>query len=276
MRVGVVGHVEWVDFLEVPHVPRVGEILHARAAWSEPAGGGAVAAVQLARLQGEATFFTALADDPLGRQAREVLTEHGVCVLAAPRPGPQVRAAVFLDADGERTITVFGPACLPRGDDPLPWPDLAHFDALYFAKGDVAALQAARQARVLVATARELPKLRQAGIRLDALVHSTHDPGEAYRPGDLTVLPRLVVTTEGAAGGRWHDDAGREGRYQASVLPGTRADAYGCGDSFAAGLTWALGRGLDVDAALRVAADCGAAALCRRGAHGAAADRSQS
>ena len=55
-RVAVVGHVEWVQFARVEHVPRAGEVVHARDAFEEPAGGGAVAAVQLARLAGDGAF----------------------------------------------------------------------------------------------------------------------------------------------------------------------------------------------------------------------------
>ena len=65
-RVAVVGHVEWVQFARVPHVPRAGEVIHAHDAFEEPAGGGGVAAVQLARLAGEAMLLTALGDDELG------------------------------------------------------------------------------------------------------------------------------------------------------------------------------------------------------------------
>ena len=47
-RVAVVGHVEWVQFARVSHLPRAGEVIHAHGAFEEPAGGGGVAAVQLA------------------------------------------------------------------------------------------------------------------------------------------------------------------------------------------------------------------------------------
>ena len=50
VKVGVVGHVEWIDFLAVDHVPRQGEIVQADEAWAEAGGGGAVAAVELVRL----------------------------------------------------------------------------------------------------------------------------------------------------------------------------------------------------------------------------------
>src|SRR5919199_2566991 len=98
MRVAVVGHVEWVEFARVERVPRPGEIVHALESWEEPAGGGAVAAVQLARLAGDCLFLTALGDDELGRRAAQELSELGVRVEAAWRPEPQRRAFVHLDA----------------------------------------------------------------------------------------------------------------------------------------------------------------------------------
>ena len=46
-------------------------------------------------------------------------------------------------------------------------------------------------------------------------------------------------------------------------------DAYGCGDSFAAGLTFALARGDTVEDAVALGARCGAAVLTGRGPYGA-------
>jgi ribokinase len=66
-----VGHVEWIEFARVPHHPAPGEIVQATESWEEAGGSGAVAAVQLAKLAGEAEFFTALAGDGLGSRARE-------------------------------------------------------------------------------------------------------------------------------------------------------------------------------------------------------------
>ena len=63
MRVAVVGHVEWVEFARVATMPRPGEIVHAEQMWEEAAGGGAVAVVQLAKLAGSATLFTAFGGD---------------------------------------------------------------------------------------------------------------------------------------------------------------------------------------------------------------------
>jgi ribokinase len=262
MRVAVVGHVEWVEFARVEAVPRPGEIAHAFETWEEPAGGGAVAAVQLGRLAGSCSLFTALGPDELGRRARAELTRLGVEVRAIPEAEPTRRAFTFVDDVGERTITVFGDKLRPRGGDSrLPWRELAGLDAVYFVSGDAEALHHARLARVLVATARELPTLREAGVQLDALVGSGEDEGELYKTGDLDPPPHLVVTTSGGLGG-WVQPGGP---FRPAPLPGPMVDAYGCGDSFAAGLTYALARGTAVDEAVALAARCGAAVMTGRG-----------
>ncbi len=266
MRVAVVGHVEWVDFIRVEKVPAPGSIVHAEAAWAEPAGGGAVAAVQLRKLAGAATLYTALGDDELGHRSLRELTAMGLRVEAVLRPESQRRALTFVDATGERTITVIGERIVPHVGDSLPWDELATYDAVYLTGGDPGAIRAARRARVLVATPRTLAELAAAAVELDALVGSATDAGERYRRGDLEPPPRLAVRTAGASGGSYELPDGTIRSFEAAPLPGPVADAYGCGDSFAAGLTYALGAGLGPDEALSLAARCGAAALTGRGA----------
>jgi ribokinase len=262
MRVAVVGHVEWVEFARVDSVPAPGAIVHARETWAEAAGGGAVAAVQLAKLAGSAALFTSLGNDELGRRARAQLAQQGVSVHAMIDPAPQRRAFCFVDGQGERTITVLGEKLRPSGGDArLPWHELAAADGVFFVSGDVDALRRAREAPVLVATARELPTLRGAGVELDALVGSAEDEGELYRPGELDPPPRLVVTTSGRLGG-WAQPGGP---FRPAPVPGPVVDAYGAGDAFAAALTFALARGEPADGAVALAARCGAAALTGRG-----------
>jgi ribokinase len=262
MRVGVVGHVEWVEFARVEEVPRPGEIVHALATWETAAGGGAVAAVQLVKLAGAAVLFTSFGDDELGRRARAQLSEQGVTVHAMVDPSPQRRAFCFVDAGGERTITVLGEKLRPSGGDArLPWHELDGLDAVYFVSGDAEALRRARAARLLVATARELDTLARAGVPLDVLVGSAADDAERYHTGDVAPPPSVVVTTSGALGG-WAQPGGP---YRAAPVPGSVADTYGCGDSFAAGLTFALARGDGREEALGFAAKCGAYVLTGHG-----------
>jgi ribokinase len=265
VRAAVVGHVEWIEFARVDHVPVTGEIVHADEIWEEPGGGGAVAAVQLAKLAGAALFLTALGDDELGHRALEELTALGLRVEAVFRPEPQRRGFVYLDAAGERTITVIGERMGPRGSDPLPWEELAGVDALYFTAGDAAAARAARSARTLVASARGVGVLREAAVELDALVASGKDTGERYSRGDLDPPPRAVVRTSGAAGGVWESADEGTGLWEASSIPGSVADAYGCGDSFAAGFTFGVGDGRGLQGAVELGARCGAACLTGKG-----------
>jgi ribokinase len=268
VNVAVVGHVEWIEFVRVDHVPVQGEIVHAAETWGEAAGGGAVAAVQLARLAGSSTLFTAVGDDELGAKVAPELERHGVTVHAAVRPEPQRRGFTFVDAAGERTITVIGERLGPRRSDDLPWEQLAEADGVYFVSGDAAALKAAREAKVLVATARSLATLAEGRVELDALVRSRKDEGELYRPGDLEPPPRVDVATSGAQGGTFTFAGGAPTHFPPAAPQGVLQDTYGAGDSFAAALTYALAEGLPMDEAVALAARSGAAALSRRGAHG--------
>ena len=263
-RVAVVGHVEWIEFARVPRMPAPGEIVHATESWEDAGGGGAVAAVQLAKLGGGADFFTALGSDERARRSAERLEAHGVRVHAAPRDVPQRRGFTHIDGAGERTITVIGERIVPHGADPLPWERLEEIDGVYFTGGDAGALRAARRAGALVATPRAGEPLRSSGVRLDALVRSGTDPGEELDPARLDPPPRYVVTTAGRLGGRWESADGASGTWEAAPLPGPPRDAYGAGDSFAAALAYGLGDGRGIAGACELAARAGAHKLAGR------------
>jgi ribokinase len=265
MRAAVVGHVEWIEFGRVDHVPSPGEIVHVSESWEEPGGGGAVAAVQLCRLAGAGTLYTALGDDEVGHRSKVELERLGLRVEAVFRPERQRRGYVHVDRGGERTITVIGERLGPSADDPLPWGELDGVDTVYFSAGDAGAANEARRARTLVGTARGLEVLAAAGVALDALVASSRDRGERYEPGDLEPPPRHVVRTAGSDGGEYETASGARGRWEAIPLPGPVSDFYGCGDSFAAGLTYGLGAGLSIGEAAELGARCGAACATGRG-----------
>ena len=251
MRCAVVGHVEWVEFARVPHLPAAGEIVHATETWQDPAGGGAVVARQLARLAGRCELFTSLGRDDLGRASERRLAELGIDVHVQWRDTTR-RAFTHVDGEGERAITVLGEKLRPRG--PLP---LDRYDLVFFVSGDIPALHAARGARFLAATLRERETLEQAGVPLDLVVGSARDPGERD-PGGLDA--RVVALTEGADGGSANGE-----RWAAVPPPGPVRDAYGAGDSFAAALAFALARGDGLRAALELAAHAGAAVTAGAG-----------
>lgn len=254
MRCAVVGHVEWVEFARVPHWPEAGAIIHASEVWSEPAGGGAVVARQLALLAGRCELFTAFGDDEAGRLAVRRLAELGIDThVQHPGDSPATRRAwTHTDGDGERTITVLGDKLLPYG--PLP---LDKYDLVFFVSGDAEALRSARKARFVATTMREQPVLHEAGVHIDLMSGSANDPREHY---DGTLDVGLVVVTDGANGGTANGE-----HFDVVEPPGPVVDTYGAGDSFSAALAFALARGDALPDALKLAARAGAAVLTGRG-----------
>lgn len=232
LELAVVGHMEWVSFVAVEQLPQAGVVQHASAYREEPAGAGAVAAVQLAQLTGRRVhFFTALGRDATGEQAAARLQQLGLELHVAWRASSSRRGVSFVDRAGERSITVIGERLSPQADDPLPWSMLAGCDGVFVTAADGAALQHCRRARVLTAT---------------PLASST---------GSLSRQPGLRIATEGAQGG-WSSPGGR---YAAEPLQGPVVDSYGCGDSFAAGVTAGLAAGWSAAEAIALGARCGAA-----------------
>lgn len=264
MRVAVVGHIEWVQFLRVPATPATGEIVHAVEWWEHVGGGGAAAAREFARLADEVYFYTVVGDDNLGTRAIEELESLGIRVAATVRGHPTRRAITHVDSQGERTITVVGERAGPFGSDPLPWKKLGDMDCVFLTAGDPRAYKRAREARVVTATSRALDGLRISKIALDALIGSASDPSESYGPGSLDPAPGLVVMTEGEAGGTYIRGEGPPGRYEAATPPSPIDNRYGAGDVFAAALTFALARGDEDAAALAFAAERAALAITRR------------
>jgi ribokinase len=259
----VVGHVEWVDFVEVQRFPARGEVLHAEGGFARAAGGGGVVAVVLAELGAQVEFFCALGRDSHGEAAAAHLARHGVRVHAGWRAQPTRRALTLLEDGGERTIITLGERLEPLGADELEWDRLREADGVYFTAGDAAALQRARAARVLVASPRGRSALEGDGPVIDALVFSSRDPDECEWAARIGHRARLLVATEGAGGGRWWGES--EGRWSAQPPPGPARDAYGCGDSFAAGFTFGLASEMSVARAAALGAQWGARCLTRAG-----------
>ena len=262
----VVGHVEWVEFLAVDQLPRPGAIGHALRTLQEPAGGGAVVAVQMARLLKQPVqFFTALGRDAVGEACVKRLEQLGLEVHVAWREAPTRRGLSLVDGEGDRAITVIGERLSPTLEDPLPWAALADCDGLFVTAADAPLLKACRAAAVLAATPRvRLPVLQQAGVALDALIGSGLDPGERVDPAQLNPPPQTLIRTEGAAGGVSLPG----GRYAAAPLPGPMVESYGCGDSFAAGVVTGLAARWPLAQAIALGGQCGAACATRFGPYG--------
>jgi ribokinase len=226
-----------------------------------------MSAYALKSLTGSCAFYCAVGADWRAQRTVALLRDAAGLELRAAvhADRDQRRVVTYLTGDGERAITVLGPRLVPRGGDPLDWDALATFDGVLLTAGDAEAVRAARAARVMVASVRARDVLMDAGVQLDAIVGSAHDPSEAIDDDLLAATrPRWVVETEGDRGGRWRAADGAAGRWAPAPLPGAVVDAYGCGDAFAAALTAGLAAGRSIDEACAVGARVGAALLCER------------
>jgi ribokinase len=263
-RIAVVGHVEWVQFLLVDRLPAAGEIQRAQREGTHAGGGAVVAAAVLAEQGADVDFYGAVGRDALGDAAVRELTERGITAHVARRPGPTREVVTLLDRQGERTILPIGERIQPEGADALEWGRLSEADAVYVTAADQGALERARAARIVVVTPRLREGLERPGAYIDAVVFSASDEAEASWARRLESDTRLMVATDGPAGGRWWGES--EGRWAAVPPPGPVRDSYGCGDTFAAGFTYGLGAGESVAQACEIGARWGAEMLTRVGA----------
>jgi ribokinase len=261
-RVAVVGHVEWVDFVRVERYPERGGLEQGQREFERAGGGAVVAAAMLTELGAEVDFFCAPGDDERGRAAVTQLRDRGVTVHPVWRPPPTRYVFTLLDGGGERTIVTVGERLAPAGDDDVDWDRLAAVDGVYVTAGDPGALGAARAAPVLTASPRTGRPV--GGVTIDAMILSASDEHERRWAVAWEPQTRLMVATEGAAGGHWWGES--EGRWAAVPPPGEPRDTYGCGDSFAAGFTFGLASGMAPAQAAEVGAGCGARMLTRVGA----------
>ncbi len=122
-KVAVVGHVEWVTFARVPHIPTAGEIVHARGllrgAGRWRSGGGRTASAPGRRGRAGDGARRRRARSPLGRASARV----GRARSGRPKgPPPHARPSRSWTTDRERTITTFGARLEPTIDDAdIPW-----------------------------------------------------------------------------------------------------------------------------------------------------------
>lgn len=244
-QVAVIGHVEHVTIARVAALPGPGEIVHVDAPQVIPGGGGGIAFHQLARSPGVVHLFTAFGNDDAAREVEAAVRTTGARIHAARRDAPQTRDLALITPAGERTIFVIGRPLHPRIDDPLPWGELDRCDGVYFTGDDPATIEAARNARVLVVTARRAGALARSGVRADVVVGSRNDARETSALGEYDPRPHALVMTEGERGGTIETADGVV-RFRAAPPPMKIIGSYGAGDSFAAALTWYLARGVPI------------------------------
>ena len=263
LTLAVVGHVEWVNFFRVDNYPQPGVISKGEKYQEGPAGGGAVAALEMARLTAsKVQFFTALGKDSIGERSVRKLEELGLQTSIAWRDQPTRTGISMIDNKGERAITVIGERLQPLGKDHLPWSEMMNFDGVFITATDSEALKKCRKAKIMVGTPRiGLNNFEESNIKLNALIGSALDPYEKALSNSLKHLAKITISTEGALGG----EVLPGGRFEAFKLKSSIIDTYGCGDCFAAGFTTGLAAGWNVEQSISLGAHCGARCIQRLG-----------
>ena len=247
LRFAVIGHNEWINFLDVDKLPKPGIISHAKRNMEMPAGGGSVIAKTLLELtKGEVHFFTSLGNDYYGKQSHKILQNMGLNLHVAWRNKPTRKGFSLVDAKGERSITIIGERLEPRFKDNLKWDILSKMDGIFITAGDQKLFTIARKSKILCATPRVgINIINNSKIIIDALIGSNIDPGENYKLSDLILKPKYIIKTEGEKGGII-SPGGRFSAHQSHK----KIDSYGCGDSFAAGIIYGLASGWSIEKVL--------------------------
>ena len=251
LKLAVIGHTEWINFLEVDHLPKAGIIGHSIQSLELPAGGAVVIAKTLKELtNNEVHFFSSLGNDFYGKKSYEFLERMGIKLHIAWRDIPTRRGFSLVDKKGERSITIIGKRLQPAYNDNLNWGILKSMDGIFITAADKMLFRIARASKILCSTPRTgLDIINDSKVELDALLGSNLDPGEKYSLSDINIKPRLIIKTEGKSGGILIPG----GRYKALSNTNNLIDSYGCGDSFAAGILYGLSSNWNIEKTLTVA-----------------------
>jgi ribokinase len=274
-RIVVVGSVNVDLVVRLPRLPRPGETAGGGVFSVGPGGKGGNQAVAAARLGADVSLVAAVGDDDYGRGARADLENEGVHTrLVTTVDASTGIAVVFVDETAENLIAVAPGANAALSPDAVAaaltgLPDgpavlLAGLEVPLACVEAAVAVAADRGWTVVVNPAPAVPLPETLLGRIDVLTPNEGELAVLADAGTAALLDAgvgAVVVTRGAAGAVVHDRV----RELVVPAPGVEAvDATGAGDCFSGALAWALGSGLALPDAVRLAVT--AASLSTRAA----------
>jgi sulfofructose kinase len=263
--------------------PFVGGSEKIRASEYATTGGGmaANAAVAVARLGGQPSFWGRAGDDPAGHEMREGLSRGGIDVshFRLFPGGRSSVSGVIVDASGERQIVNFR-GRFPAEADWLPLGEVAGAAAVIadprWVEGAVALFSEARRLRIptiLDADMAErdvferlLPLTDHAIFSEPALKNFVGTANDAALESVTRFDGRVVAVTRGSEGVSFIEDG------QLHQLPAFAVDAIdttGAGDVFHGAYAYAIGGGLAVGEAMSFASAAAALKCSRAGGRAA-------
>ncbi|MDA3625986.1 ribokinase [Saccharopolyspora sp. WRP15-2] len=279
MRIAVVGSYGTGMTMRADRIPDRGETLGDAAFSLGPGGKGSNQAIGAARLGAEVSLLTAVGDDVLGAQGRELWRREGVDAGAvATVDAPTMTGVILVEQDGENRIIVapgaldlLTPAHVAGFAEVIAAADLLMVCNEIPADTVAAALRTAAERGTPTlfnpAPARDLPQ--DVAALVDVLTPNlteaqvltgldTTDPDVLLDALRQRFTAKIVLTcgTDGA-----HVDDGVERAHIAPVPATQVVDTTGAGDAFNAAFAVAWCRGWDLRRAARYAAAAGAFAV---------------
>lgn len=267
--------------LAVPRHPGPDEKLRATARLLAPGGPAAVAAAQISRLGGRASFAGAIGDDSFAPILRAALAAEGVDTAALISPAGQTTAiaAILVKPDAARAVvshaSASGSLSAPAQTLPPARVILADGHRPEWTPALVSHARATGAPLVLDAgswndAVRELAPHADHLVASEACARSAlqgRDPADASPPELRAALlagpAAVVVVTLGPRGLIWQtaDDHGATPAFRIKTT-----DTTGAGDAFHGAYALGLARGLPLHDRLRLASAAGALACTRPGA----------
>lgn len=263
-RVIVVGSVNVDLVVRLPRLPRPGETVGDGTFRVTPGGKGGNQAVAAARLGADAVLVAALGDDDHGRAARDDLQREGVDTrLVASSGAPTGVAVVLVGADGENviaaapganaTVTADAVTAALTGLPDGPAVVLACLEVPLSAVRAAAAAAERRGWSVVLNPAPARPLPAELLARTSVLTPNEGELDVVAPDGVAGLLAAgvgAVVVTRGPAGAVLHQ---HDGEIVVSAPTVRAVDTTGAGDGLSGALAWALGSGLELPDAVRLA-----------------------
>lgn len=265
------------ETLRVERAPGPGEDVPARQGPVGPGGSAANVARLAAALGVPAVLVARVGRDEVARRLVRALRVEGLrTVLQRDPRRPTGRSLAIVEADGERRFLTLQGAETALAFDRRLAAAIRGTGWLFASGYELEGPGSRAVLRAIASTPRAVAfdPSPVVGRLPDALL------ARVIRRADLvigTAEELGVLSARGLGPVSWVEKRGTEGAVAGGALgvaavPAARpphrrvVDSTGAGDAFAAGLLAALLRGLDLPGALKIAAACGAAAVCGLGA----------
>jgi ribokinase len=278
-RVVVVGSVNVDLVVRLPRLPSPGETAAGGVFTVNPGGKGGNQAVAAARLGAEVLLVAALGDDEHGRDARADLEREGVDTsLIGTADAATGIAVVLVDETAENLIAlapganaVLAPDAVTAALTGLPDGPAVVLASLEvpLACVEAAAAVAADRSWTFVLNPAPAPPSPLPGTLLRRVAVLTPNEGElaVVAPDGAAALldarVGAVVVTCGAAGAVIYDASGER---VVPAPPVHAVDTTGAGDCLSGALAWALGSGLALPDAVRLAVTAASVSTTAEGA----------